>query len=279
MQKQALEYINEVTYPSLRVLGKGKVPLMVWCTCHHQTPLPTSGVCLRPLRGAPLVHHFPPALAFTGHPNWRHLHVNMHLSYKNTVSVLNLRKKQYLPACIALWSASRFLRGLCRSSLPRRQLCIAIQPGYAPCSACPSRACSRLCERASRPSPRIPRHICRNPAYKHYVCSHYFKDVIGMRCIEQDSAGKAYPQLFHNPLRLVVEFPAFPISCIGGRGVVLERVGRLHPSCPVHQAGEVFPTQKTQDSTGKAFVITCSHNLPSPVQVINEKILVCILPC
>ena len=106
MQKQALQYINEVTYPSLCVLGKGKVPLMVWCTCHHQTPLPASGVCLRPLRGAPLVHHPPLALAFTGHPIWRHLHVNKHLSYKKiTVSVLNLRKKQYLLACIALWSA------------------------------------------------------------------------------------------------------------------------------------------------------------------------------
>jgi hypothetical protein len=72
---------------------EGKVPLMVWCTCHHQTQLPASLVRLQPLRGAPLVHHLTPALATT-----------KYMSYKKiTVSVLNLRKNQYLPAGILLW--------------------------------------------------------------------------------------------------------------------------------------------------------------------------------
>jgi hypothetical protein len=36
---------------------------------------------------------------------------------------------------------------------------------------------------------------------------------------------KTYPQLLLHPLRLVIEFPAVPVYCIGGDGVVVEGVG------------------------------------------------------
>jgi hypothetical protein len=36
---------------------------------------------------------------------------------------------------------------------------------------------------------------------------------------------KTYPQLLLHPLRLVIEFPAVLVYCIGGDGVVVEGVG------------------------------------------------------
>jgi hypothetical protein len=50
-----------------------------------------------------------------------------------------------------------------------------------------------------------------------------------------------YPQLFLHSLRLVAEYPALPIFSIGGRGVVLERIGQLLHSAVPNHAREVLP--------------------------------------
>ena len=68
-----------------------------------------------------------------------------------------------------------------------------------------------------------------------------------MRCIEQYSARKTYPQLLPHLLRLIVEYPTGPIFSIGGGSIVVERVGQPHHSGVLNQAKEVFPAQKTED--------------------------------
>lgn len=93
-----------------------------------------------------------------------------------------------------------------------------------------------------------------------------------MRCIEQCSARKAYPQFLLHPLRLVVVYPSVPICSIGGGGVVVKRVGRHHHSGVLNEAREVFPAQKTKDAIDVACVSTSSrHNRPVPVQVIKKN--------
>jgi hypothetical protein len=83
---------------------------------------------------------------------------------------------------------------------------------------------------------------------------------------------KTYPQLLLHPLRLVVEFLAVLIYCIGGDGVVVEGVDWTRHSSVLNQSKEVFPTQKADDAIGVTTVTPCIlHNLPRPVQVINKK--------
>jgi hypothetical protein len=55
---------------------------------------------------------------------------------------------------------------------------------------------------------------------------------------------KTYPQLFLHPLRLVIEFPAIPVYCIEGNGVVVEGVGWASQSGVLNQSREVFPAQQ-----------------------------------
>lgn len=96
-----------------------------------------------------------------------------------------------------------------------------------------------------------------------------------MRCIEQCSARKTYPQLGLHPLRLVAEAPVFPIEMIGGDGVVVPRPGRLVPSTNVDHAWEVLPAQKTQDAVDLASVSTSSEYFPTPAK--SDKLLVSIV--
>jgi hypothetical protein len=92
-----------------------------------------------------------------------------------------------------------------------------------------------------------------------------------MRCIEQCTARKTYPQLLLHPLRLV-EYPAGSIFSIGGGGVVVERVGQPRHSGVLNQAREVFPAQKTEDAIDLACVNTSTrHNRPVPAQVIKKN--------
>ena len=63
---------------------------------------------------------------------------------------------------------------------------------------------------------------------------------------------KTYPQLLLHPLRLVIEFPAVPVYCIGGDGVVVEAVGWAHHSGVLNQSREVFPAQQVEDAIGEA---------------------------
>ena len=92
-----------------------------------------------------------------------------------------------------------------------------------------------------------------------------------MRCIEQCSARKTYPQLSLHPLRLVSKHPAIQILNIGHGDVVVERVRRLQPSAKRNQAREMLPTQKTQDAIHFPFVNTWGDQRPSPVQWIKTK--------
>jgi len=93
-----------------------------------------------------------------------------------------------------------------------------------------------------------------------------------MRCIEQCSARKTYPQLLLHPLRLVVEYPAGPICSIGGGGVVVKQVGRPRHSGVLNQAREVLLAQKTEDAIDLACVTTSTrHNRPVPAQVIKKN--------
>ena len=83
---------------------------------------------------------------------------------------------------------------------------------------------------------------------------------------------KTYPQLLLHPLRLVIEFPAVPIYCIGGDGVVVEGEGWARHSGVLHKSREVFPAQQAEDVVGGATMTpSIIHNRPRPVQVINKK--------
>jgi hypothetical protein len=68
----------------------------------------------------------------------------------------------------------------------------------------------------------------------------YLKNVQRMRHILQYS--KTYPQLLLHTLRLVVEFPAVLVYCIGGDDVVVEGVSWVRHSTVLNQSREVFPT-------------------------------------
>jgi hypothetical protein len=61
---------------------------------------------------------------------------------------------------------------------------------------------------------------------------------------------KTYPQLLLHPLRLVIEFPAGPVYCIGSDGVVVEGVGWARHSDVLNQSREVFPAQQAEDAIG-----------------------------
>jgi hypothetical protein len=63
---------------------------------------------------------------------------------------------------------------------------------------------------------------------------------------------KTYPQLLLHPLCLVIEFPAVPVYCIGGDGVVVVGVGWAHHSSVLNQSREVFPAQQAEDAIGEA---------------------------
>ena len=83
---------------------------------------------------------------------------------------------------------------------------------------------------------------------------------------------KTYPQLLLHPLRLVIEFPAVPVYCIGGDGVVVEGEGWARHSGVLHKSREVFPAQQADDVVGGATMTpSIIQNRPRPVQVINKK--------
>jgi hypothetical protein len=77
---------------------------------------------------------------------------------------------------------------------------------------------------------------------------------------------KTYPQLLLHPLRLVIEFPAVPVYCIGGDSVVVEGEGWTRHSGVLHQSREVFPAQQAEDAIGGAMMTpSIIHNRPRPV--------------
>jgi hypothetical protein len=83
---------------------------------------------------------------------------------------------------------------------------------------------------------------------------------------------KTYPQLLLHPLCLGIEFPAVPVYCIGGDGVVVKGIGWARHSGVLHQSKEVFPAQQADDVIGEATMTpSIIHNRPRPVQVINKK--------
>jgi hypothetical protein len=83
---------------------------------------------------------------------------------------------------------------------------------------------------------------------------------------------KTYPQLLLHPLRLVIEFPAVPVYCIRGDGVVVEGVGWARHSGVLNQSREVLPAQQPEDAIGEAMMTpSIIHNRPRPVQEINKK--------
>jgi hypothetical protein len=82
------------------------------------------------------------------------------------------------------------------------------------------------------------------------------------------------------PLRLIIEFPAVPVYCIGGDGVVVEGVGWARHSGVLNQSREVFPAQQAEDAIGgggATMTPSIIYNRPRPVQVINKKVLVYIM--
>jgi hypothetical protein len=75
-----------------------------------------------------------------------------------------------------------------------------------------------------------------------------------------------------HPLRLVIEFPAVPVYCIGGDGIMVEGVGWARHSIVLNQSREVFPAQQPEDAIGEATMTpSIIHNHPRHVQVINKK--------
>jgi hypothetical protein len=83
---------------------------------------------------------------------------------------------------------------------------------------------------------------------------------------------KTYPQLLLHPLRLVIEFSAVPVYCIGGDDVMVEGEGWARHSGVLHKSSEVFPVQQAVDAIGGAMMTpSIIQNRPRPVQVINKK--------
>jgi hypothetical protein len=83
---------------------------------------------------------------------------------------------------------------------------------------------------------------------------------------------KTYPHLLLHPLRLVIEFPAVPVYCIGGDSVVVEGVGWDRHSGVLNQSREVFPAQQAEDDIREVTMTpSIIHNRLRPVQVINKK--------
>jgi hypothetical protein len=78
---------------------------------------------------------------------------------------------------------------------------------------------------------------------------------------------KTYPQLWLHPLRLVIEFSAVPIYCIGGDGVVVEGVGWARHSGVLNQSREVFPAQQAEDAIG---VATMTPTFSTTVQDLSK---------
>jgi hypothetical protein len=75
-----------------------------------------------------------------------------------------------------------------------------------------------------------------------------------------------------HPLRLVIEFPAVPVYCIGGDSVVVKGVGWACHSGVLNQSRKVFPAQQAEDAIGEATMTpSIIHNCPRPIQVINKK--------
>jgi hypothetical protein len=75
-----------------------------------------------------------------------------------------------------------------------------------------------------------------------------------------------------HPLRLIIEFSAVPVYCIGGDDVVVEGVGWAHYFGILNQSREVYPAQQAEDAIGVAMMTpSILHNRPRPVQVINKK--------
>jgi hypothetical protein len=73
-------------------------------------------------------------------------------------------------------------------------------------------------------------------------------------------------------LHLVIEFPAVPVYCIRGDGVVVEGVGWARHSGVLNQSREVFLALQPEDAIGEATMTpSIIHNRPRPVQVINKK--------
>ncbi len=72
--------------------------------------------------------------------------------------------------------------------------------------------------------------------------------------------------------RLVIEFPAVPVYCIGGDDVVVEGEGWARHSGVLHKSREVFPAQQAKDVVGGATMTPSKiQNRPRPVQEINKK--------
>jgi hypothetical protein len=83
---------------------------------------------------------------------------------------------------------------------------------------------------------------------------------------------KTYPQLLLHPLCLVIEFPAVPVYCIVGDGVVAKGVGWARHFGVLNQSRKVFPAQQAEDAIGEATMTpSIIHNRPRHVPVINKK--------
>jgi hypothetical protein len=82
---------------------------------------------------------------------------------------------------------------------------------------------------------------------------------------------KTYPQLLLHPLRLVIEFPAVLVYCIGGNGVVVEAVGWARHSGVLNQSRKVFPAHQVEDAIREATMTpSIIHNHPRPVQTTTD---------
>jgi hypothetical protein len=75
--------------------------------------------------------------------------------------------------------------------------------------------------------------------------------IISRICIECDIFYiilRLTQQLLLHLLRLVIEFPAIPVYCIGGDDVVVEGEGWARHSGVLHKSREVFPAQQAEDA-------------------------------
>ena len=93
-----------------------------------------------------------------------------------------------------------------------------------------------------------------------------------MRCIDNYSAYKTYPQFLQHPLFLARKAPAFPVRFIDGLDVVLPRLRRLKTAVNLDASRVVVLAKKARNAIGDAFVNTWNDDYKIPAKNICVKV-------
>ena len=93
-----------------------------------------------------------------------------------------------------------------------------------------------------------------------------------MRCIDNYSAYKTYPQFLQHPLCLARKAPAFPVRSIDGLDVVLPSRRRLKTAVNLDASRVVVLAKQAQNAIGDAFVNTWNDDYKISAKNICVKL-------